>query len=79
MSRDLTATQLRVVEAIRVLTAERGYPPSQRDIAARLRLQSVSTVNVHLVNLREAGVITMDDQIARSVRVITDQPTLGAD
>lgn len=73
----LTAQQRRVIETIRTLTRDRGYPPSQREVSDRMGLKSVSTIHAHIKNLKAMGVVQHDPDVARSLRVVTEQQTLG--
>lgn len=64
----MTATRTRVLAAITALTAELGYAPSLREIAARVGLGVSSTARqVHL--LAEAGAVTHRPGIPRSIKI----------
>ena len=49
--KDLTAKQQRIYDYILDYTADNGYPPSVREIAAAVGLKSPSTVHFHLKGL----------------------------
>ena len=51
---------LAVLDAVAILTAQRGYPPSNREVAAMMRLP-VMTVHDHLSALREEGLLHWAD------------------
>ena len=53
----LTERQQQVLEYIRQTVAERGYPPSVREIGEAVGLSSPSTVHSHLSALVSAGAI----------------------
>jgi repressor LexA len=64
----VTATRARVLAAIRTLTAELGYAPSLREIGARAGL-NLSTTAYHVGELAEAGAITRQPGIPRSIKI----------
>lgn len=53
----LTHTQRRVLDALRSLNLQNGFPPSVREIGAKVGLNSSSTVHAHLVALKDKGCI----------------------
>lgn len=61
-----TRARARVLAAIAALTAELGYAPSLREIAARVGL-GVSTTAYHVEELTEAGAITRKPHTPRSI------------
>lgn len=66
----LTGPTLRVLLVIQNLTAERGYPPSMREIAARAGLSSLGTVTYHLRQLEAKGYIRRDPRRPRTLTVL---------
>lgn len=76
----LSERRRQVLEHIRRTVAERGYPPSVREIGEALGLSSPSTVHSHLSALVEAGLIKRDPAKPRAIMVV-DQTvdTLPAD
>ena len=50
-------------------TEENGYPPSVREICAAVNLKSPSTVHSHLRKLELAGLISVDSNKTRAIRV----------
>lgn len=70
----VTLRQRQVLAAIAELAAERGYPPTMREIGAAVGLSSSSTVAVHISNLEQIGMLTRDRHTPRSL-LLTD---LGA-
>jgi SOS-response transcriptional repressor LexA len=64
----VTVTRARVLAAIRTLTAELGYAPSLREIAARVGL-NLSTTAYHVGELADAGAIKRQPGIPRSITI----------
>jgi repressor LexA len=62
-----TDRQQRILEAIRAFTAERGYPPSVREIGERVGLSSSSTVQSHLKTLERRGLLKRDPTKPRAL------------
>ena len=52
---DLTDRQQEILDLIRTTVADRGYPPSVREIGDVLGLRSPSTVHSHLSSLVRSG------------------------
>lgn len=67
---ELTSRQQQVLDLIRTVVADRGYPPSVREIGEALGLSSPSTVHSHLSGLVEAGYIRRDPTKPRAIEVI---------
>lgn len=80
---ELSDRQREVLELIKVTVANRGYPPSVREIGERLGLRSPSTVHSHLSALVRGGFINRDPSKPRAIEVvdvgdtgsITSEPT----
>jgi repressor LexA len=64
----VTATRAKVLAAIRTLTAELGYAPSLREIGTHVGL-NLSTTAYHVGELAEAGAITRQPGIPRSIKI----------
>ena len=62
-----TERQQRILEVIRAFTAERGYPPSVREIGERVGLSSSSTVQSHLKTLEKRGLLRRDPTKPRAL------------
>lgn len=60
-----------IVQAIDTLTTEHGYAPSVREIADYVGLKSTSTVKGHLDRLRRDGRINFEDNMNRTVRIVS--------
>lgn len=69
---DLTERQQQVLEFIKSAVAERGYPPSVREIGEAVGLNSPSTVHSHLNSLVEAGAIKRDPSKPRAIMVTSE-------
>ncbi|MCD8381805.1 MAG: transcriptional repressor LexA [Clostridiales bacterium] len=65
--KELTPKQQRIYDYILDFTAEYGYPPSVREIAAAVGLKSPSTVHFHLKALEEAGAIVRGSGKTRAI------------
>lgn len=63
-----TERQQRILEVIHQFTAERGYPPSVREIGERVGLSSSSTIHAHLKTLERRGLISRDPTKPRALR-----------
>ncbi|HEV3153055.1 MAG TPA: transcriptional repressor LexA [Candidatus Baltobacteraceae bacterium] len=63
-----TERQQRILDVIRAFTAERGYPPSVREIGERVGLSSSSTIHAHLKTLEKHGLISRDPTKPRALR-----------
>jgi len=67
--------QRRILAFIRQEVADRGYPPSVREIGAAVGLQSSSTVHGHLRRLEELGYIRRDPSKPRAIEILDDDNT----
>ena len=63
-----TERQQRILDVIHRFTAERGYPPSVREIGERVGLSSSSTIHAHLKALEKRGLISRDPTKPRALR-----------
>lgn len=70
----LTDRQRQVLDLIRATVAERGYPPSVREIGEALGLSSPSTVHSHLSALVKAGALRRHPSKPRAIEVLVDAP-----
>lgn len=67
---ELSERQQQVLDYIRAAVAQRGYPPSVREIGEALGLSSPSTVHSHLSALVKAGMIRRDPSKPRAIEVL---------
>ncbi|MCK0092175.1 transcriptional repressor LexA [Rhodococcus sp. HNM0563] len=76
----LTERQRRVLEVIRTSVAERGYPPSIREIGDAVGLNSTSSVAHQLRTLERKGLLRRDPNRPRAVDVRGfDDPQVASD
>lgn len=64
----LTARQQQVLEYIRNSIAQRGYPPTLREIGAHMGIRSTNGVNDHLRALERKGYLTREDMKSRAIK-----------
>ncbi len=70
----LSERQQQVLDYIRTTVADRGYPPSVREIGEALGLSSPSTVHSHLTALVAAGALHRDPSKPRAIVVVGEAP-----
>lgn len=66
---EITGRQAEILDFIRRHSAERGYPPTVREIGQAVGLASPSTVHAHLAKLADAGHIRRDATKPRAMLV----------
>ena len=64
----LTQRQQMVLDFIRSSITDRGYPPTLREIGARMGIRSTNGVNDHLRALERKGYLTREDMKSRALR-----------
>lgn len=69
----ISERQQQVLDYIRTAVAERGYPPSVREIGEAIGLSSPSTVHSHLSALVAAGALKRDPTKPRAIVIVDDQ------
>jgi len=70
MNTDLTKQQYRILEFIKQEVADKGYPPSVREICLAVGLKSTSTVHGHLMRLEKKGYIRRDSTKPRAIELL---------
>ncbi|NLB35826.1 MAG: transcriptional repressor LexA [Clostridiales bacterium] len=65
----ITETQKRIYEYL-IEKSQDGVPPSVREIGAAVGLRSTSSVQANLDSLEDAGYISRDPMLKRSIRII---------
>jgi repressor LexA len=75
MVEELTERQRQTLEYIAETVADRGYPPSVREICEALGLASSSTVHSHLQALQRKGYLRIDPTKPRAIEVMFDSDT----
>ncbi len=71
----LTERQRQTLQYIADTLAERGYPPSVREIGEALGLASSSTVHSHLRALQRKGYLKIDPTKPRAIELLFDSDT----
>src|SRR5471030_2266820 len=66
----LTERQQMVLDFIRESITDRGYPPTLREIGARMGIRSTNGVNDHLRALERKGYLTREDMKSRALRPV---------
>jgi len=74
MAEQLTTRQRRILDVIRDAVADRGYPPSIREIGEAVGLTSTSSVHSQLEALKRKGFIRRDPTKPRAIEVHFDDP-----
>src|SRR5579871_4843811 len=64
----LTQRQQMVLDFIQESIHARGYPPTLREIGARMGIRSTNGVNDHLRALERKGYLTREDMKSRALR-----------
>src|SRR5215468_6067683 len=64
----LTQRQQMVLDFIRESIATRGYPPTLREIGAKMGIRSTNGVNDHLRALERKGYLTREDMKSRALK-----------
>ncbi len=67
---DLSKRQTDILEHIKKVIREKGYPPSVREIGDAVGLMSSSTVHGHLQTLEEKGYIRRDPTKPRAIEIL---------
>ncbi len=66
----LTGRQQEIWDFVREYVDRHGYPPTVREIGAKVGLASPSTVHAHLANLERAGLLRRDPTKPRALELI---------
>ncbi|MFW5648352.1 MAG: transcriptional repressor LexA [Candidatus Alkaliphilus sp. MAG34] len=75
MYEDLNQKQLDVLNYIKTEIAEKGYPPSMREICKGVGFKSTSTAHGYLSKLEEKGYIRRDATKPRAIEVLNSDPS----
>ena len=68
----ITEKQEEILEYIKSVTLDRGYPPSVREIGEAVNLKSTSSVFSHLERLEKNGYIKRDPTKPRAIEICDD-------
>ena len=69
---ELTASQQKILDAIRTEIEQKGYPPSMRQIGDMVGLASLSSVTHQLGRLETMGYIRRDPKLPRAIEVLDE-------
>ncbi|MBU2515461.1 transcriptional repressor LexA [bacterium] len=69
----ITSRQQEILDYIKDYINENHYPPSIRDIAGHFSLASAGGVHKHLNNLKRKGFITFENNISRSIQILSSE------
>lgn len=78
MGTDISTRQREILDYIRDTVADRGYPPSVREIGEAVGLSSPSTVHSHLSTLEASGHLRRDPTKPRAIEIL-DAPVTRTD
>ncbi|MBY0471429.1 transcriptional repressor LexA [bacterium] len=70
----LTPKQKKILEYIESFVAEKGYGPSQQEIAQHFRFKSLGTVQNYLIRLKQQGVLRQSWNARRSLEIVQSSP-----
>lgn len=73
----LTKKQGEILDFIKVYVANHGYPPTVREIAKKLKVNSPATIHSHLNKLSEKKYIKKDDSKNRAIELLVDNEYLN--
>lgn len=65
-------TSEKVLDAVKVLFDEKGYPPTVRELGDYVGLKSSGSVQRHLNKLRDNGKVTWISSLPRTIRVVEE-------
>ncbi|MGG5358439.1 MULTISPECIES: transcriptional repressor LexA [unclassified Enterococcus] len=71
MARQTETRQIEVLKYIHEQVAQKGYPPTVREIGEAVHLSSTSTVHGHLARLEKKGLIQRDPTKPRAIELTT--------
>lgn len=71
-TKKLTPRREQILQCIAKATAERGYPPTVREIGEAVGLSSSSSVHFHLRALADMGYVQRDGSLTRALRLSDD-------
>ena len=71
MTSDPSERETQILDFIAEFVAERGFPPTVREIGEGLGLSSPGTVHAYLTNLVDAGYIERVPGSPRAIRLLT--------
>lgn len=66
----LTSRQSQILDFIRAEIADRGRPPTVREIAGAFGIRPTNGARDHLIALEKKGAIKVDPLVSRGIRVL---------
>ena len=75
----LTGKQKYILQILKQLIAENGYPPTVREIGEKANLSSPATIHFHLSKLEEKGYIKKGDNKNRTIEILVPNEYLQKD
>jgi len=66
----LSERQKKILQVVRQSLAERGYPPTVREICSEASISSTSVVNYNLRRLEEMGYIIRSPDVSRGIKLL---------
>ncbi len=66
----LTKRQEEILDALKKAIAERGYPPTVRELGKKVNLSSPATIHFHLEKLAEKGYIKKMEKTNRTIELL---------
>lgn len=76
---DLTKRQEETLNYIKSYIANKGYPPTVREIAKELGVSSPATIHAHLAKLEEKGFIRKEDAKNRAIEITGENEFMPKD
>ncbi|NLJ67074.1 MAG: transcriptional repressor LexA [Clostridiales bacterium] len=77
MPNSISDSQEMVLNFIKQMVTEKGYPPSVREICQGVGIKSTSTVHGHLEKLEKAGLIRKDPTKPRAIEILDETTHLS--
>lgn len=71
----ITKKQQEVLNIIQQAINRKGYPPSMREVTAKMNLTSAAGIHKHIKALVKKGFLAKEDYLSRSLRVIDKKAT----
>ena len=75
----LTQRQSDILNAIKQMIAKNGFPPTVREIGAKVGLTSSATTHFHIKKLIEKGYLKQDATKNRTLELLVDNEYLDKD
>ncbi len=70
---NLTEREHKVLDFMKKTAAEKGYPPTVREICEELHVKSTSTIHKDLASLEKKGFIRKDPAKPRAIEIVADE------